>query len=165
MIFAAFYVVALITASVHLRLDSHPRTPERVVEIFLLHILTICYGASGVFAFAGHKFRSDEVARSIGWPSGNPFQEEVAYADLGIGVLGLLCPWKRGSFWTATGVGGGVFLLGAASIHVRELRKSGNLAVNNAGAILPDLLTPVTALALLAARDRLSQGQARGDSR
>ena len=155
MYFLAFYVIGLSTATVHLALSTRPRTPERVAEVYLLHVLTICYGASGVFAFVGHKFRADEVARSIGWPAGNPFQEEIAYADLAFGVMGLLCPWKRGGFWTATGIGKAVFLLGAAHIHIRELRERGNFAPNNAGIILPDLLTPITALSLLVARDRL----------
>src|SRR5919206_396357 len=109
MFFLIFYVVALITATIHLALDSTPRTRERVIDVFLLHLLVICHGLGGIFAFIGHKFRADETARSIGWPTGNPFQEEIAFANLGFGVLGLLCSRMRGSFWTATGIGGSVF--------------------------------------------------------
>ena len=38
----------------------------------------------------GHTFAADEVAESIGWPTGNPFQTEVAVANLAIGTLGIL---------------------------------------------------------------------------
>src|SRR6476659_8155319 len=36
--------------------------------------------------------KADDVARSIGWPPGSPFQWEVGVADLGWGVLGVLSP-------------------------------------------------------------------------
>ena len=67
-------------------------------------------------------------------------------------MLGLLCTRLRGNFWTATAVGPSVFYLGAAIIHIEEVRKQGNYAINNIGAILPDLVTPLTVLCLLFAR-------------
>src|ERR671928_74034 len=101
MFFLIFYVVALITATIHLALDSTPRTRERVIDVFLLHLLVICHGLGGIFAFIGHKFRADETARSIGWPTGNPFQEEIAWANLGGGIVGLLCAKQGDGFWSA----------------------------------------------------------------
>jgi hypothetical protein len=37
-------------------------------------------------------------AREIGWPPGNPFQTEVAIANLAAGTLGILYFWIRGNF-------------------------------------------------------------------
>jgi hypothetical protein len=37
-------------------------------------------------------------------------------------------------------------------VHIDELRRTGNRAINNAGAIAPDILIPGTILGLLAAR-------------
>ncbi len=152
MFFLVMYGLALGTATVHLFRDGTSRTRARVIDIYLLHLLTITYGVGGVLAFIGHKFRGEETAQSIGWPSGNPFQEEVAFANLGYGILGLLCSRLRGAFWSASGVGASVFYLGAAVIHIEEARKQGNYAINNAGAILPDLMIPLTVLTLLFAR-------------
>jgi hypothetical protein len=78
----------------------------------------------------------------------------IARANLAGGVTGLLCARRRDGFWTATAIGGSVFYLGAAATHIRELRRSGNTAINNAGAILPDLLTPATVLSLVWVRGR-----------
>ena len=39
-----------------------------------------------------------EVAESIGWPSGNPFQAEVGFANLAIGIVGFACFWRY-DFW------------------------------------------------------------------
>ena len=47
-----------------------------------------------------------------------------------------------------------MFYVGAALTHIRELRRSGNTAPNNVGAILPDLLTPATVLSVLWVRGR-----------
>jgi hypothetical protein len=64
---------------------------------------------------------ADEVAASIGWPAGNPFQTEVGVANLAIGTLGILSYWIRGNFWTAAVIATSIWLLGAAAIHVREM--------------------------------------------
>jgi NAD(P)-dependent dehydrogenase (short-subunit alcohol dehydrogenase family) len=44
-------------------------------------------GVGGVFGFVGHTVYADIAAASIGWPPGNPFQTEVAVANLAIGSL------------------------------------------------------------------------------
>ncbi|MBE2899220.1 hypothetical protein DNK57_00005 [Methanothermobacter thermautotrophicus] len=71
-------------------------------------------GLGSLWAFLGHAFMLDIIATYIGWPTGSPFQLEVAFANLSFGVLGLLS-WKfRGEFWMATIIGFSVFYLGAA---------------------------------------------------
>ncbi len=126
-------------------------------QVLHQHLLVVGYGLGGVLAFIGHRFRADEVAQSIGWPTGNPFQEEIAWANLGAGIVGLLCAKHNDGFWSAAAISNSVFYLGAALTHIRELRTSGNTASNNAGAILPDLLTPATTLALLWAQQPASR--------
>lgn len=121
------------------------------VEAFLLSFLVVTVGLQGIWGFLGHYFKAEMVADLIGWPTGNPFQTEIAFANLAFGVLGLLCIPFRGGFWVATAIGISIFLLGAASVHVREIREQGNLNPDNAGGILvTDVLTPVVLLALLA---------------
>jgi len=144
-------VLSLVVGAVHVYLDNQPRTKGRVVEIFLLWLLVITVGIQGIFAFIGHTVFADTTAASIGWPSGNPFQSEVAVANLSVGVLGILCYWMRGSFWNATVVGFSVWWLGDAVVHIRSVVVSANYAPNNAGVTLPmDILMPVILIALLA---------------
>lgn len=121
------------------------------VEAFLRSFLFVTIGLQGMWAFSGHYFVPDKVAALIGWPAGSPFQTEIAFANLAFGVLGLCCLGIDGGFWLATGLGASIFLLGAASVHVREIREAGNLNPDNAGGILlTDVLTPVVVLSLLA---------------
>ena len=155
MFFLVFYIMALVIASVRLVLiDAQERTRDRIIEVYLQTLLFIVYGVGGVMAFLGHKFRADETARSIGWPTGNPFQEEVAFSNLGFSLVALITAWKRGDFWLAAGLGPSIFYLGAAWVHIREAVKEGNLTINNAGSIFPDVAIPLTVLMLLFARGK-----------
>lgn len=144
--------LAFLLAAIHLLRFSNDRSLSNTARVFLLYLLPIATGLGGLIAFMGHTLRAEEIARSIGWQPGSPFQFEVAVANLAFGVLGLLCLKFRDGFWTATIVGYGVFLEGAAYGHVREIVQAGNLAVNNAGPILfIDVLFPLFLLGLLIA--------------
>ena len=146
-----FLVLGLVVGSVHVFLDKQPRTKGRVAEIFLLWLLVITVGIQGIFAFIGHTVYADTTAASIGWPAGNPFQSEVAVANLSYGVLGILCYWMRDNFWVATVIGFSVWWLGDAVVHIRSILVSANYAPNNAGVTFYlDILVPVIIIALLA---------------
>jgi hypothetical protein len=68
--------------------------------------------------------------------------------------------WNRGGFWTATAIGWSVFLLGAAGVHLHQIRIGQPFAPGNAGAILYfAIIMPVLVLALLAVR---KSGASRG---
>lgn len=149
--FYGFLIITLVVAAVHLLRDRQPRTGRRIAEIFLLWFLVIFVGAGGVFGFIGHTVFADMVAASIGWPAGNPFQTEVAIANLAIGVLGILCFWFRSEFWTATVIGNAVWQLGDAVGHIHQIVVADNWSPNNAGpALYSDIAIPIILIALLA---------------
>jgi len=159
MVSVIFLIAALVGFALHLGLSKQPRTGGRVVELLLLYLLVINIGLGGLLAWYGHTFMADEIARKIGWPPGSPFQFEVGLADLSWGVCGVLCIWLRKGFWTATGIGSAVFLLGCAYGHIRDIIQHGNMATYNAGAILwiGDLGVPITVLLLLVLRSGLQE--------
>lgn len=116
-----------------------------VAATLLLWLLVIKVGLGGLWSFMGHYFNADKVAGYIGWPAGNPFQKEVAFANLAMSVCGLLSFFFRGEFWLATIVVTSVFLLGAFSVHVKEIRQSGNNNPGNAGPVFfADLIIPLS---------------------
>ena len=143
-------LLALFGACLHLYVDKTPRTRCRVVEIFLVYALVFLAGLAGLWAFIGHTFAADQVATKIGWPTGNPFQYEVAATNLSYAILGLLTIQFRGLFPVATGIGYSIFLLGAACVHIRDMHLHGNLAELNSGAFLmvQDILVPLVILGL-----------------
>jgi hypothetical protein len=138
-----FIGVTIITAVVQIISDKKERSVLHRIDILLNWIFLIIIGFGGIWAFIGHIFFADQVAHSIGWPAGNPFQQEVAFANLAIGVLGLLSFRIRGSFRIATIITYTIFMMGAGIGHIWQIISTGDLAVNNAGSILwIDLLLP-----------------------
>jgi hypothetical protein len=148
--FLIFFVLSFVVAGLHLYRDKQPRTGRRIAKILLLWLLVIDVGLGGLWAFIGHTVFAEQVAQSIGWPAGNPFQTEVAVANLAVGALGILCYWIRGNFWTATVIATSIWLLGDATIHVVEIVTAGNYNPGNAGLIFYlDILSPLLLIALL----------------
>ena len=60
---------------------------ERWAEVSLLWICFWVLGIGGVYGFVVHLAFGSFIAEQIGWPN-SPFQFEVAYANLTIGILG-----------------------------------------------------------------------------
>lgn len=150
------YVISILTILIAIsvilisKITSKPLNRKRVVEIFLLSFLVISVGFGSIWAFIGHFFLSAQVAASIGWAPGSPFQSEVAFANLSIGVLGLLCYWIRDNFWTATVIASSIFLLGNAYGHILNMILYLNYAPGNAGSILyMDIIGPIILIVLL----------------
>jgi hypothetical protein len=151
-LYVLYQAVVVAGAGLHWRRTAPPRSGRRFLELLLQWSLVVNVGVAGVVGALSHTVRWRESAATIGWPPGNPFQLEVAAANLAIGVLGLLCARLRGLWWWATAVSSGIFLLGAAVVHVWDILTTGNRAPGNAGAVLYwDVLTPLANVALLVA--------------
>ena len=99
---------------------------------------------TGVWAWIGHKFVSDHVARSIGWPTGHRFQNEIAWMNAGIAVvmahgliIGMLSgPEIRWDAVSAAVLTQGTIYLGCAETHFIAIHEDNNWCVSNAGFML-----------------------------
>jgi Family of unknown function (DUF6790) len=147
-------VLAIAGAAVQLVRSRQPRTLGRASEVFLVWflvwLLVVWAGIGAVLAFLSHTLLTDQTARAIGWPTGNPFQSEVAVANLVVGVLGILCYWIRGNFWSAAVIATSVWLLGDAVVHIYHIVVNQNYHPGNAR--LPfyyDILLPLLLIVLL----------------
>ncbi|MFH1985137.1 MAG: DUF6790 family protein [Pseudomonadota bacterium] len=147
------YTVYLVLIAVIIAVGQIAIHHAPVAETLLLWLLVIKIGLGGLWAFMGHYFKPDDIARYIGWPAGNPFQKEVAFTNLALGTCGLLCFFFRDGFWLATIVFASVFLLGAFSVHLKDQKESGNKNPGNAGPVFfADILVPLALWGLYFAR-------------
>ena len=145
-------------AAIHLR-AARVEGRARRSEAVLVYVVGVS-GAIGMFNVVIHTVFADDVAASIGWPAGNPFQTEVAFANLAIGIVGFACFWRY-DFLLPAIIAKSAFAWGAGLTHVLDVDRTGNLASNNAGPILAwDFLLPVAMMTLYflarPARDRLT---------
>lgn len=151
------WVIAIIVpAAIHVRHAGRQDRSGRS-EIVLMYVLGVS-GAIGMFNILLHTAFASDVAATIGWPAGNPFQTEVGFANLAIGIVGFACFWRY-DFWLPAIAAKSVFAWGAGMTHVMDIVRTGNLSPNNAGPILAwDFLLPVVAISLYvlarAARER-----------
>jgi hypothetical protein len=153
-----YVVLPLLLGAAHILLDRQARTRERRLELFLLYLLGIGVGANGLGGFTGHLFASDQVAESIGWPAGNPFQLEVGFANLAIGILGVVAIGRRDGFREATAIAATTFSVGATVVHVLDIVETGNLAPGNTVQNVINLVKPALLIAFLVASRQAARG-------
>ena len=127
----AFSVLPVLLAALHVRLDTSAKDRHRKVEVYLIYLFMLGVGASGLSGFFGHVFTPDAVAESIDWPKGSPFQQEMGFANLALGVLGLIAAGRRDGFREATVIAVAIVGVGATMVHVIDILQEGNLAAGN----------------------------------
>ncbi|MCB1443723.1 MAG: hypothetical protein KDJ72_11945 [Methyloceanibacter sp.] len=119
------------------------------VDRALRYIFIFPLGLLGIWAFVGHVMFPLRSAAAIGWQP-SPFQFEVGYANLGIGLASLYAAFTTFYARVAVAIAASCFLVGAGIGHVHDIIAYGNLTAGNAGPILvTDFLTPMAALTLL----------------
>lgn len=122
--------------------DRSAHSKGRLLEVTLVFLFGISVAGSGIFNFFAHFFLSDVVAKSIGWEPGSPFQLEVAFANLALGVLGVIATARRDGFREATVIAVTVFSFGATIVHILDIVSAGNLAPGNTIQNIGNLLRP-----------------------
>ncbi|SMF45405.1 hypothetical protein SAMN06265365_115130 [Tistlia consotensis] len=145
---AILYAIALVLALLGVGVPAADPGLAPLAQWMLL----VSLGLMSLWAFLGHVFVAEQVARSIGWET-SPFQYEVGVANLGIGTAAIAATWLGAPAAWAVFLVSACFLWGAAIGHLREMVQERNFAINNCGPIFWwDILTPLTLLVgLLAA--------------
>lgn len=145
-----FTLLPLVLAGVVIALDETASSRERRLEVVLIFLFALGVAGSGIGNFLAHFFLSEQVAASIGWPAGSPFQLEVAFANLAVGVLGLVAVGRRDGFREATVIAVTVFGVGATIVHIMDIVATGNLAPGNTVQNVANLLKPAVLIGALA---------------
>jgi hypothetical protein len=142
-------ISAIFIALIHIRWRKI--TGWQAIGTVLMWQLAVGLGLGYLWAGFGHIMVPDQVAESIGWAAGSPFQREVGMWDLALGIVGVLAlKFRDEGYFAATIIATGVFSIAAGLGHVYELVVHGNTAVNNAGAVMyMDLFYPLFLAGLL----------------
>jgi hypothetical protein len=148
--FLFFAAIALLGAAIHLYRDSRPRSTARTLEIFLVWWMVVAVGVAAVFGSMFHFFDGPDTAREIGYTNGDGgFQTEVGFADLAIGVLGILCARFRDGFLLAAVIAVSICYLGDAYGHLHQAAIHDNHDPDNTGLVLwADFIAPLVAIGL-----------------
>lgn len=89
-------------------------------------------GITGLYSFIMHAFFGNFTASTIGWQN-SPFQFEVAVANLGMGLIGVLAFNASYGFRKAVVIANTCWLWGDAAGHIYQMLTQHNFASGNAG--------------------------------
>ncbi|KAA3644895.1 MAG: hypothetical protein DWQ07_15955 [Chloroflexi bacterium] len=146
-----FTILPVLAAALVVRFDAHADTRKKKLEIYLLYLFGLGVAGSGISGWFGHLFLSDIVAEGIGWEPGSPFQLEMGFANLALGVLGLIATARRDGFREATVVAVTVIGVGATIVHLIDIAETGNLAPGNTIQNIANLARPALLIFFLRA--------------
>ncbi len=147
--FVTFFIIGLIAAGISLLKKPKPLGISAVAEAFLSYYLLFAIGINNLVNFMFHVFFGDIAAKFIGWEN-SPFQAEVGFASLGVGIAGVLAFKASLPFRFATLIPPTCFSWGAAGGHIYQMIVAHNFAPGNVGLVLPiDIIMPFVGLVFL----------------
>jgi hypothetical protein len=111
--FFTLLIIGLVAAWISLLTKPKPLRIDTVAEAFLSYYMLFPVGISYLINFVFHVLFGDTAAKFIGWEN-SPFQAEVWFASLGIGIAGVLAYKASLPFRVATFIPPATFSLGAA---------------------------------------------------
>lgn len=134
--FVTFFIIGLIAAGISLLNKPKPLRISEVSEAFLSYHLLFAIGINNLINFVFHVLFGDVAAKFIGWEN-SPFQTEVGFASLGLGIAGVLAYKASLPFRVATFIPPTAFSLGAAAGHIYQMVTAHNFSPGNLGLVLP----------------------------
>ena len=147
-------LVATVGALIRTR---HSPSPRARLEIWQRWWAIGAMGCGGLWMTISFVTIPDVMATAIGFER-TPFMFEIAFANLGLAVMGFRAasPSASSRERITIGLGAGMFLWGAVLGHLYQWLANGDSAPGNVGGVLVyDLLIPVVMIALAVAAQRL----------
>lgn len=155
-----FFVVGVLFSMFAIARQPKPVGASTIVDRLLSWHVFWAVGVFNFYNFVMHGLFGEMAAAFIGWAD-SPFQFEVAAASLGFSVVGFFAAFRSFDLRLAAIVGQGIFMLGAAVIHIKHMVTEHNFAPGNAGIIFyMDIFIPIFGLGLLWCQRRYGRGQA-----
>lgn len=149
------FIVAIIVAIVKLRRAGARHEVMSIAFTLWGEVLFYCFGLGFVYVWYFHAFMANFTAPLIGWQP-SPFEWELAWAELGIGVIAIMSLWRGYEMRLAATLTSAIFLFGCAAQHIHLILAEHNYSPGNAGLVLwfGDIALPIVLLCLaLASRD------------
>ena len=134
--FFTLLIIGFLAAGISLLNKPKPLRINTVAEAFFSYYLLFAIGISNVVNFVFHVFFGWTAPIFIGWED-SPFQAEVGFASLGVGIAGIIAFKASLPFRFATLIPPTVFSLGAAEGHFYQMITAHNFSPGNVGLVLP----------------------------
>ncbi len=131
----------------------HARSPQEALEIWQRWWAIGALGFGSLWMTVAFLALPDAMATAIGFGR-TPFMFEIAFANLGLAVMGFRAASASARERITIGIGAGMFLWGAVAGHLYQWFAGGDHAPGNTGGVLVnDVLIPAVMI-MLAVRSR-----------
>lgn len=133
----------------------HASSPQQALETWQRWWAIGAFGCGSLWMTVAFLGVPDVMATAIGFDR-TPFMFEIAFANLGLAVMGFRAASGSARERLTIGIGGGMFLWGALIGHVYQWFAGGDHAPGNTGGVLvTDLLIPAVMITLAVRSRRL----------
>lgn len=144
----SLFILGIITSLISIYFSKRSNKTI-VIETFVAYFFLFNIGIGYLYNFVLHVFFSEFTAKFIGWAN-SPFQLEVGFVSLGIGVAGIIAFKQNLSFRVAAFIPPALFGIGAAGGHIYQIMTANNFAPGNAGSVLfTDIFIPIIGFVFL----------------
>jgi len=124
------FIASLIFPLGKILLARTPMSAKHSVELFIQYALFCNVGCLFIAGCMGQVLYGHEIAAVLGW-GWSPFQYELAFSELALGILGLISPIFHRDFWLATIIASVTWLIGGSVVHLYYLFGQKNEAILN----------------------------------
>ncbi|HVT63378.1 MAG TPA: DUF6790 family protein [Legionellaceae bacterium] len=121
--FLLLWALGLIASFVYFLISGFPREIHQMAHILLLGQFVVTFGLVAVIGMVTNVFFAETTAKQLKWPGG-PFQIKYGFAQLCLGVMGVMAFWFHGNFWAATIVNMYMYGLSGYWTHTQEMLKN-----------------------------------------
>ncbi|HEY4271528.1 MAG TPA: DUF6790 family protein [Candidatus Udaeobacter sp.] len=147
--FVIFFIIGLVAALISLAKKPKPLRIDEVTEALFSYYLLFAIGINNLINFVFHVFFGDIAAKFIGWEN-SPFQAEVGFDSLGVGIAGVIAFKASLPFRFATLIPPSAFSWGSAGGHIYQMVAAHNFSPGNVGLVLPiDIFMPIIGFVFL----------------
>ena len=137
------FVIGLICSGLTLVRATKPLTGPVIAEALFKWFLFFSIGIAYIYNAFTHIIFHEMAAGFIGWAD-SPFQIELGFANLGLGLIGVIATWRSLEMRLAAILGLAPFLWGAAGTHIHSMITEHNFEPGNVGIIFwSDILIPL----------------------
>jgi hypothetical protein len=99
-------------------------------------------GWAGIGAGISHIFFGRRISRTIGFAK-SPYELEVGFADLAMGIVGVIAASFSPDYWLAIILVSSIFRVGCGIGHIRSMIEDRNFAINNTAILFTNFVVPV----------------------
>lgn len=107
----------------------------------MLNAVTYLIGYAMLGAGIAHLFFGRSIAKTIGFEK-SPYELEVGFADLAMGIVGIMAASFGQEFWLAIIYASSIYRVGCGIGHIGSMIRSRNFAPNNTSILFINFAVP-----------------------